>query len=62
MTSTTREALLHSIQTLLADAENLPEDIFDDEVGRQSIQRQIANLKDATTTPFEGVAEICFQV
>ncbi|KAI4279366.1 MAG: hypothetical protein LQ337_000289 [Flavoplaca oasis] len=61
MTSTTREALLHSIQTLLADAENLPEDIFDDEVGRQSIQRQIANLKDATTTPFEGVAEICFQ-
>lgn len=62
MTSTTRDLLLQSIRTLWADAEKLPANIFDDQAGRQSIQREIANLKYATTTPFEGVAELCFQV
>ncbi|KAI4286159.1 MAG: hypothetical protein L6R38_000141 [Xanthoria sp. 2 TBL-2021] len=61
MTSTTRDLLLQSIRTLWADAEKLPANIFDDQAGRQSIQREIANLKYATTTPFEGVAELCFQ-
>ncbi|KAL8998443.1 MAG: hypothetical protein Q9169_002480 [Polycauliona sp. 2 TL-2023] len=61
MSFTARESLLKSIQALLADAEKLPENIFDDQVGRRSVQRQIANLKDATTTPFEGMADICFQ-
>ncbi|KAL8928414.1 MAG: hypothetical protein Q9172_000900 [Xanthocarpia lactea] len=51
-----------STLALLADAEKLPDDIFDDHAGRQSLQRQISGLKNATTTPFERVAELCFQV
>ena len=62
MTSTTRDSVLQSIRTLLADAEKLPPNIFDDQAARRSIQRQIANLKSAITTPFEGVGELCFQV
>ncbi len=62
MTSSTRDSLLHSIRLLLADAEKLPDDIFDDHAGRQSLQRQISALKNATATPFERVAELCFQV
>ncbi|KAL8785941.1 MAG: hypothetical protein Q9213_003090 [Squamulea squamosa] len=60
-TSTTRDSLLHSIRILLADAEKLPDNIFDDQVARQSLQRQIDGLKHVTTTPFEGVADLCFQ-
>ncbi|KAL8771748.1 MAG: hypothetical protein Q9209_002939 [Squamulea sp. 1 TL-2023] len=61
MTSTTRDSLLHSIRNLLADAERLPDNILDDQVGRQSLRRQIDGLKHVTTTPFEGVADLCFQ-
>lgn len=62
MTSTTRDSVLQSIRTLLADAEKLPPNIFDDQAARRSIKQQIANLKNAITTPFEGVGELCFQV
>ncbi len=62
MTSTARDKLLQSIRSLLANAETLPPNIFDDQAGRRSILREIASLKNAITTPFEGVGELCFQV
>ncbi|CAL8577904.1 hypothetical protein XPA_003714 [Xanthoria parietina] len=61
MTSTARDKLLQSIRSLLANAETLPPNIFDDQAGRRSILREIASLKNAITTPFEGVGELCFQ-
>ncbi|KAL8735675.1 MAG: hypothetical protein Q9166_000844 [cf. Caloplaca sp. 2 TL-2023] len=62
MTITSRESLIKSIQILLDDAKKLPDDIFEDQLGRQSLQQQITSLKNAITTPIERVfGEICFQ-
>ncbi|KAL8691296.1 MAG: hypothetical protein Q9224_004209 [Gallowayella concinna] len=62
MASTTRDSLLDSIRRLLVDAEKLPDNIFDDHVSCQSLQRQITGLKIATTSPLERVVgEIIFQ-
>lgn len=61
--SSTRATLLHSIKNLLAEAEKLPDDIFEDHLQRQSLQYQLTRLKNQASTPLERVfGEICFQV
>lgn len=63
MPPSSRLSLVNSIKLLLTEAENLPDDIFEDQLRRQSIQQRIIRLKNDTSTPFERVfGEICFQV
>lgn len=63
MSPTRRMSLVNSVKTLLAEVEKLPDDIFEDQSRRQSIQQRLARLKNDTSTPFERVfGELCFQV
>ncbi|KAL8659825.1 MAG: hypothetical protein Q9202_006924 [Teloschistes flavicans] len=62
MASTSKELLLSSIKSLLAEAEKLPNDIFEDHAHRGTIQRQLMRLRNQTSNPIERIlGEICFQ-
>ena len=62
MGATTKEALKARLAELIASVENLPDDVFSDELARTKVQGQISGLKTAVDTPLESVFEICLQV
>lgn len=63
MPSTSKELLLSSIKALLAEAEKLPNDIFEDHAQRGTVQHQVMRLRNQTSNPIERIlGEICYQV
>ncbi|KAL9036428.1 MAG: hypothetical protein Q9214_006136 [Letrouitia sp. 1 TL-2023] len=60
MASTARDSLVQSVKTLLAQVEELPENVYDDEAGRQALRKQIRRIKDDMTSPVERIYEELF--
>ncbi|KAL8930414.1 MAG: hypothetical protein Q9208_000598 [Pyrenodesmia sp. 3 TL-2023] len=62
MPPTDRLSLVNSIKSLLVEVEKLPNDIFEDQLRRQSVHQRLARLRNDTSTPVERVfGELCFQ-
>ncbi|KAL9614479.1 MAG: hypothetical protein Q9167_001007 [Letrouitia subvulpina] len=57
MASSARDSLVLSIKSLLAQVEKLPDNIYEDEAGRQDLRKQIRHIKDDLSSPVERIFE-----